>query len=100
MADDFGKKLAAIEQSGKSRFGEKDWDAAMAAIRKAAPNGIGEAEMRQVAAQADPAQLLFALGKHALIDQASNFDRESEDAYSAIRQAERRKHNERKGRIF
>jgi hypothetical protein len=99
MPDDLAQKLANIDTSGKNRFGD-DWTTAMEAIRKAAPQGINPVEMAQIAAQGDPAGLLMNLGRHALMDQASNGDAEAERAYAKIRQKERRAHAEFKGRVW
>jgi hypothetical protein len=99
MPDDFNAKLSAIEQSGQARFGD-DWKVSMEALRRAAPNGIPPADMAQIAAQPDPANTLMWLGRHQLIQEASDGSAESERAYQKIRQAERKAHAEYKGRVW
>lgn len=99
MPDDLSNKLAAIEQSGKARFGDH-FDRAVEAVKRAAPNGISSQEMAQIVAAPDPANLLMQLGRHQLMAEASEGSREAEDAFSALRAEERRKHNERKGRVY
>ena len=59
MPDDLNAKLSAIEQSGKARFGETDWNVSMEALRKVVPAGIPPAEMAQIAGNSDPAGLLM-----------------------------------------
>jgi hypothetical protein len=102
MADDLANKLGAIERDGEARFGKSAWDAGVAAIRKAAaPNGgLSENDIRQVAADKDPAGLLMTLGRHALLAQASEGDREAENAYRKIRNEERKAHAHSRGRIW
>jgi hypothetical protein len=98
--DDLGTKLNQIEQAGRTRFGD-DFDVAVQAIKRAIPGGgIPENEMRQLANSADPAGLLMNLGRHCLMDAASNGDKEAEAAYTKIRQAERKAHAEYKGRVY
>jgi hypothetical protein len=100
MPDDLNAKLSAIEQSGKARFGETDWNVSMEALRKVVPAGIPPAEMAQIAGNSDPAGLLMNLGRHALMQQASDGDKEAEAAYTKIRHAERKRHAEYKGRVW
>jgi hypothetical protein len=99
MPDDLASKLASIDTSGANRFGD-DWKVGMEAIKRAAPNGISPAEMAQIAANPDPAGLLMNLGRHALMQQASDGDKEAEAAYTKIRQRERKAHAEYKGRVW
>jgi hypothetical protein len=99
MADDLAAKLASIEASGKARFGD-DWSVSMEAIKRAAPNGIPPADMAQIAAQPDPANTLMWFGRHQLMAEASEGNAESERAYQKIRQAERKRHAEYKGRVW
>jgi hypothetical protein len=99
MPDDLSAKLTAIEQSGQARFGD-DWKVSMEALKRAVPNGIQPADMAQIAAQPDPANTLMWLGRHQLMQEASDGSKEAEAAYTKLRQKERRAHAEYKGRVF
>jgi hypothetical protein len=101
MADDYAAKLAAIDQSGANRFGD-DWKTACEAIkRQVAPNGgLPPDAMALITSNADPAGLVMNLGRHALMEQASNGDKEAERSYSAMRRKERKAHYEATGRTW
>jgi len=100
MADDWNAKLNAIEQNGRARFGEANWNSTVEAIKRAtaAHGGTAAEYMTAIAGSPDPAGLLMQWGRHCLMDAASSGDAESERAYTKIRQAERKAHAEYKGR--
>ena len=100
MPDDFNAKLTAIEQSGKARFGEADWNTSIEALKRAAPNGLSASDMAQLAAQPDPAAAIMNIGRHVLMSEASDGNAESERAYTKMRQRERKAHAEYKGRVW
>jgi hypothetical protein len=91
-------KLTAIEQSGRARFGEADWNTSVAALRRAAPNGLSAGDMAQLAGQADPAAAIMLIGRHQLMNEASEGNTEAEASYQKIRAAERQRYREYKGR--
>jgi hypothetical protein len=86
--DDLNSKLSTIERDGKARFGD-DFDVAVAALKRAVPNGFSPADMAQIAAQPDAAGMIMQVGRHQLINEASDGNTASEAAYRKIRQAER-----------
>jgi hypothetical protein len=90
MADDkFHQDVAAVEQAGKARYGDR-WQAAIDAIgRSTGPAGIPEGNMREILAQPDPAQLLYIAGKEALLQQSDKGDHEAERIYRQMRADER-----------
>jgi hypothetical protein len=98
MPDDLNAKLTAIEQSGKARFGEADWNVSIEALRRAAPNGLSASDMAQLTGQADPAAAIMLIGRHQLMAEASDGNKESEAAYTRLRAKERHAHREYKGR--
>lgn len=98
MDEKFQKDLAATEQQGKTRFGEENWVTMMDALRRASPEGIPEAQMREVLKTGNAADLLFNAGRHRLMDEASGGDKQAEMTYSKIRNAERKAWREFKGR--
>jgi hypothetical protein len=100
MADDLNAKLSAIEQSGRARFGEADWNVSIEALKRAAPNGLSASDMAQLTGQPDPAAAIMLLGRHQLINEASEGNAESERSYQRIRQRERKAHAEYKGRVW
>jgi hypothetical protein len=99
MPDDFSAKLNAIEQSGKARFGD-DWNTSIEALKRAAPNGLSASDMAQLAGQADPAAAVMLIGRHQLMQEASDGNKESEVAYTKLRQKERRAFAEYRGKVW
>jgi hypothetical protein len=97
--DDLNAKLSAIEQSGKARFGD-DWNLSVEALKRAAPSGLLASDMAQLAGQPDPAAAIMLLGRHQLMNEASNGDKEAEAAYTRLRTKERKAHAEYKGRVW
>jgi hypothetical protein len=103
MPDDLNQKLTAIERSGKARFGEEDWNASIEAVQRAvkqvAPGGgLSPADMEAITKNVDPAGTLMQIGRHQLMNEASEGNKESETAYTRLRQKERKAHAEYKGR--
>ena len=97
--NDLANKLASIDASGKARFGD-DWNVSIEALKRAAPNGLSPTDIAAIAGQPDPANTLMWFGRHQLMEEASNGNAESERAYQKIRQAERKRHAEYKGRVW
>jgi len=100
MSDEnFNKRLSDLEAQGKQRFGAENWDTTIAAIGRAVGSaGISRPAMDQILQQADPAAFLNNAGREQLINEASNGNRESEMAYSKMRNAEREQWRKLKGR--
>jgi len=96
--DAFTRKLTQIEQSGRTRFGEANWNTMLEELRRSNPNGIPLDQMQQVAASPDPDGLLFNAGRHALMDRATSGDADAERAYRALRDGEREQWRKTHGR--
>lgn len=96
--DELEKRAKAVTQEGVARFGQDDWQKMLSAVHRANPGGIAPEAMGQVLAQANAVELLSVAGREILIREASDGDRASDAAYSAIRQKEREAHRRLKGR--
>jgi len=102
MSDDpnFNKRLSDLEAQGKQRFGDEGWSTTIAAVGRAVGSaGISRPAMDQILQQADPAAFLNTAGREQLIREASEGNRESDMAYSAMRDKERQAWRKLKGRI-
>ena len=98
MSDDFQKKLSNVNEQAEARFGKENWNTAVAALHRALPQGMSNADMTQILARPDPAGILYAGGREQLLTESDAGNRESELAYSRIRQQEREQHRKLKGR--
>jgi len=98
VADEFDAKVAAVDKSGKTRFGD-NWEVCLDAVRRATGGaGIARQHMEEILKTPDPAQLLERAAREQLLTEADSGNKESEYAYSRIREAEREQHRKLKGR--
>ena len=100
MAEDdaFNRKVAETDKSGAVRFGD-NWRVCLDAVHRSTGGaGIERGAMEAILKTADPAQLLERAGREQLLSEADQGNRESEFAYSKIREAEREQHRKLKGR--
>jgi hypothetical protein len=113
MADDtFNRQVADVETTGRKAYGEKEWDAAIKRLGQVSQTygGFPEPVMRQMISNPDAASNLFHAGRNARLamlqaaqdphtgnpELAQQLDAEER----ALRAEERKKFNERKGRVF
>jgi hypothetical protein len=94
------KAAERVNSDGVRRFGQDRWSQGLAAIGRALPPGVDAGEVVKGALRhQDPAGILQTAGREALINEASNGDKEAEATYSSWRAEERKKHAQRKGRV-
>ena len=89
-----------VNDNGVRRFGQDRWSQSVAAFSKSLPRHISGAEaVKAACTQPDPAGAVFAAGRDALINQATNGDDEAEQIYSAMRAEERQAYRISKGKV-
>jgi hypothetical protein len=97
-AEALAAKAKDMEETGKARYGE-GWGQAIAAISRNIPRDVSGADvLKEVLKRPDPAGLLFAAGREALISEASEGNHDSEMTYSKIRAQEREAYRISRGR--
>jgi hypothetical protein len=112
VSDDLAKRLADIDAAGQKEFAEGDnWNSCSKALVRAvkAYGGLPEPTLRAIAARDDATSNLQLVGREALLKEmelySSRDDNQrqradtSEQEYSRIRAAERKRFNELKGRV-
>jgi hypothetical protein len=113
MADDaFNRQIGDVEEAGKKAYGEKEWDAAIKRLGQLSQTygGFPEPAMRQIIGNPDAASNLFHAGREArlqMLQQAQDcrsgnpeLAQQLDAEERALRAEERRKFNERKGRVY
>jgi hypothetical protein len=98
MSDELVRRVEQVEADGKARYGE-NWPTLISAIDRAAGGNpqLGAA-IHQVLSEPDPAAILAQSGREALVNMASNGDKEAEYTYGKMREAERQAWRRYKGR--
>jgi hypothetical protein len=97
MSDELIRRAEQVEAEGRSKYGES-WGKFVDAISRVNPNGIPAEAMHQVLSRSDAADVFAAGGREAMINMASNGDREADRAYSLMRNEERRQYRLLRGR--
>jgi hypothetical protein len=93
------QQLSKINDEGKTRYGDKHWEAALSAISKFTGGaGFSPQDVAQLQVMPDAAKFLMNAGRHALMQQASDGDRDAERAYSDLRHSEREAYRRARGR--
>jgi hypothetical protein len=97
-AEALAAKAKDMEETGKQRYGEH-WGQAISAISRNMPRDVNGADvLKEVLKRPDPAGLLFAAGREALIAEASEGNFDSERTYAKMRQEEREAYRISRGR--
>lgn len=97
MSDDLVARVQQLDEEGRQRFGD-EWSKYIDAIGRANPSGIAPEAWRQILARQDAADLVVAGGREALVNMATNGDKEAEYTYGKIREQERQNWRRYKGR--
>jgi hypothetical protein len=99
MSDEtLNRRIAEVEQQAKTRFGSEAWETALSAVSRATGGGITADAMKEILKTPDPGNLLFTACREQLLNEADAGSKDSEYAYSKIREKERENHRRLKGR--
>lgn len=88
-----------VQADGVARFGERDWGIAVGALSRCGlkPEHIARV-ISEAATVSDATNVLMAGGRDRLIAEASDGDRQAQNAYAEMRERERAAYRLSKGR--